>query len=386
MPCRSVDNESRDACKCVLLVGEHSSGKTRIVEQSCEESGAEMIKFHFGATEQEDHAGRQYTEDETKLTRRAVPEHLPCFYRKPNSKTGVGVMFFDETMSGYSGHQVILRMMIDRKLVDIDIQPGWIFVGSTNPPTINYASIQEAEESLSGRFIYVPVEGKPEEYLSYWAKYMPPKVYEFLLLTHTNGQGFVMEAGAREWFNFADTAERVLNTRNASGERFVSDALLAKLCRVNHSKEIGVEFFNFLKHGGDLDHYPIRFGVFLNSDDKTWKEAVGRVKRWIDGNEVPLLGATKWDLVNFLRDSEQAKNVEKGGVKLAKRVAEFAMVLSDGKKADIVGSLIQGCRDTPIMQKLMPEIRGTRLAKRFVEIYKADQTARKAASTAGKPI
>jgi len=296
-------------------------------------------------------------------------------------------MFFDETMSGYSGHQVLLRMMIDRKLCSIDIFPGWNFVGATNPPTINYASIQEAEESLSGRFLFLTVSGKAEEYLKYWAKHMPQKVYEFLLLTHTNGQGFVSAAGAREWFIFADSAQRALTPDPATGERHVDDALLAKLCRINHSKEIGAEFFAFLKHGGDLDHYPIRFKIFMEADDSGWKEAVGRVKRWIERNEVPLLGATKWDLVNFLRDKEQAEKVKKGGVRLAKRVAEFAMTLSDGKKADIVGSLIQGCRDTPIMEKLMPEIRGTRLAKRFVEIYKADQEARKAASKAGgKPV
>lgn len=386
LPCNKVDNESRDACKCLLLVGDHSVGKTRIVEQACEETGVEMIKFHFGATEQEDHAGRQYTEDATKLTRRAVPEHLPCFYRKPNSKNGLGVMFFDETMSGYSGHQVILRMMIDRKLVDIDIYPGWTFVGSTNPPTINYASIQEAEESLSGRFIYVPVEGKPDEYLSYWAKHMPPKVYEFLLLTYTSGKGFVREAGAREWFNFADTVERCLHVVDKDGGRFVSDALVAKLCRINHSKEIGAEFFAYLKHGGDLDHYPIRFNTFLDADATEWKACINRIKLWIENNEIPLLGATKWDLINFLRDKEQVSKVENGGMKFVKRVAEFAMALSDGKKADIVGSLIQGCRDTPILEKLMPEIRGTRLAQHFVEIYTADQNAREIASKVGELV
>ncbi len=377
LPCKGVNNESRDACKCILLVGEHSVGKTRIVEQACEEVGVEMIKFHFGATEQEDNAGRQYLDDAYKLTRRAVPEHLPCFYRPPKSKTGLGVMFFDETMSGYSGHQTVLRMMIDRKLVDIDIQPGWTFVGSTNPPTIDYASIQEAEESLSGRFIYLPVEGTADEYLAYWSKHMPPKVYEFLLLTHINGMGFVREFGAREWFNFADTVERALRLTDEKGDRFVDDLILAKLCRINHSKDVGAEFFAFLKHGNNPDCYPIRYKMFLDADEVEWKVCLNRIKQWTSKNEVPLLGATKWDLVNFLRDPDQAE-VTKANKKLTRRVAEFAIALSDGNKADIVGSLIQGCKDKPIFQTLLPEIRGTSVEKRFIEIYQADEQARQA--------
>jgi len=369
-----LNDDDPDVCKCILLVGEHSIGKSRIVAQACAAAGVEMVKFHFGATEQEDNAGRQYTDDEYKLTRRAVPEHLPCFYRRPNGKAGV--MFFDETMAGYSGHQTILRMMIDRKLVDIDIQPGWYFIGATNPPTIDYASVQETEESLSGRFVYLPVTATAEERLSYWADRMPNTVYQMLLLSHVNGQGLVTKFGSRVWMNHAHTIAKWEASE-------VGHPTMIKLFNVRFGKEVGGLLFNYLKHGNNQDHYPIRYKVFTEAGAGTWREALGRVKRWLDADEIPLLGATKWDLVNFLRDETHKDDIKKNGKKLAKRVAAFAQVLSDGEKAEIVASLIQGCRDTPVLEYLMPEIRGTRLAKRFLEIYEKDREARKEAEKVG---
>jgi hypothetical protein len=393
-PVEGLPDDDPDVAKCFLLLGHAGIGKTRLVHQVGLEVGAEVFAYHHGATVEEDNLGLPFIKD--GIVHTAKPEHMPLFYRKPESAGGLGIFFQDEIFSGQGmGHQNISRMIIDRRHGASKMVPGWHLVGATNPETAEYATVKSVDKALASRMIILVLKPTTDEKLAYWSGRMHKAIYQFLLLNRGGSESYVEKLDSRAWCNLAHTIGKMF-------EAGVPQALMVKLLRTHTDSAVAAGFEAYLERGSDPDQYPIPAAELLTAEPARFEELLQRVRRWLERHEqrgekagvTALLGATKFELVAWLKNPERCASLTSGKDKrhaqlVLGNLAKFMVEIGSRDFADLASSLVHVLKeqdksaDSPLARAVLSQIKGTKLERRLLEmldIYSRDK--KKAAEAA----
>jgi hypothetical protein len=364
-------NLSDPACQrhSLILVGEAGCGKSTVLEDLCREIGAEYQTYHHGATVVEDNHGLQKADDAEGLTKHVLAAHMIPFHREP--KGGMGVFLIDEANNGaFSEHEVVLRMLIDGQCDEHKVKPGWLFVCASNPPLAKYGTVRQIDFSLEDRFIVMPVAVPTDDKLAYWANHMPTTVYTFLALNRFGNEhnDYINAISSRRWSTLAYDIEKDLRAG-------ASHADVVKFLKCNVNTSIAEAFDAFLKLGTNPDNYPIRAKELIEADASGSRILKERVNRWLtakktNGDEspnVPLLGATKFDICAYLNDARQRDAMKDGELD---NLGGFLVQIGTKGFADMVDDIFHTVAQTPMAQKLLKRIRGTPLEDRMISLFK----------------
>jgi len=396
--CPSVRDDDENVRKMEVLIGHAGEGKTAMIDQVLARLGCEKAVFHMGSTVEEDNNGLPYIDRATGTTKLAKPEHVPCFYREPNSPSKMGVLVIEECLSGGTMHQNFLRSVIDRRWPDgTQMKPGWKIIGTTNPETAEYSTVKSADRALATRMRFINVRASVQEKLEFWSGRMQETIYNFLATHSANGNlaCFVNVLDSRSWYGLADDVERML----VAG---LPHHLLARAVRTAAGPIVEAAFFQYLKTGSDPECYPINAAVllygdkYLNSPDKdVCGESLARIRRWAKSEEVaasgdkvktkiPLLGATNWAVKSFItrapivarmRDDAAFEKI------ITKNLIEFMTILGESDIYELPEDLcvaIGRIRETyPELEKaILKSISATPLGEKLWEIHSNYQTTR----------
>lgn len=378
-------NMTDPACQrhSLILVGEAGCGKSTVLEDLCHDIGAEYQTYHHGATVVEDNHGLQKVNDGSKLTEHVLAAHMIPFAREP--KGGKGVFLIDEANNGaLSEHEVVLRMLIDGQCDEHKVKPGWLFVCASNPPLAKYGTVRQIDFSLEDRFIVMPVHVPTDDKLAYWANHMPTTVYTFLALNRFGNEhnDYINAISSRRWSTLAYDIEKDLR---AGG----SHADVVKFVKCNINTAIAEAFDAFLKLGTNPDNYPIRAKELVDADAAMHSVLKNRVAKWltakkVNGDEspnVPLLGATKFDICAFLSDNEQRESLKD---KQLDNLGSFIVQIGTKGFADMVDDIFHTVAQTPMAQKLLSRVRGTPLEDKLISLFKGTLNTGVALTSPGK--
>lgn len=365
-------NTSDPACRrhSIMLVGEAGCGKSTILETLCQDLGIEYQTYHHGATVVEDNHGLQVIDEESGTTKHVVAAHMIPFLREP--KSGKGVFFIDEAPNGaFSEHEVVLRMLIDGQCDEHKVKPGWLFVCASNPPLAKYGTVRQLDFSLEDRFIVMPVEVPTDQKLKYWANHMPHTVYTFLAMNRFGGEhnDYINAISARRWSMIAYDVEKDLRAGASHSD-------IVKMLKANVGTTIAEAFDAFLKLGTNPDNYPIRCAELLEATDAQRKVLQARIDRWLTNKNprgelsqnVPLLGATKFDICAYLSDPKRLNAMKE---REFKNLGLFLVQIGTNGFADMVDDIFHTVAQTPAAQRLLHEVRETPLADKLVALFKA---------------
>ena len=375
------EEQDSDLRRMLVFIGHGGEGKTSRIHQVVAELGAELAVFHMGSTVEEDNNGLPFIDRETGITRIAKPEHIPCFTREPASPTGLGVLLVEECLSGQIMHQNFLRSIIDGVWPNGDrMYKGWKIIGTTNPETAEYATVKAADRALACRMHFVYVRATAEEKMRYWSGRMQPTLFNFLLLNHVNNIGLNVldRLDSRSWYFLANDIEKV----KLAGE---GNKVISGMLRTHCGSEIETMFLAYLAKGSDPEQYPISHKKLLLGDDQEVKDSLARIGRWIANNEVPLLGATKWELKAFFKNNEnlnQLKDDAKFCRLVTNNLSAFMIDLGKGGYAEHAEDLCHTLKEAASKIKfsfftdVLKKIKGTPLEKTLLDLYEAHSDAK----------
>ena len=378
-------NMTDPACQrhSLILVGEAGCGKSTVLEDLCRDIGAEYQTYHHGATVVEDNHGLQKTDDAEGLTKHVLAAHMIPFHREP--KGGRGVFLIDEANNGaFSEHEVVLRMLIDGQCDEHKVKPGWLFVCASNPPLAKYGTVRQVDFSLEDRFVVMPVAVPADDKLAYWANHMPTTVYTFLAMNRFGNEhnDFIGAISSRRWSTLAYDVEKDLR---AGG----SHADVVKFLKCNVNTSIAEAFDAFLKLGTNPDNYPIRARELIEANASDYKILKARVQGWLTtknarGEEcpnVPLLGATKFDINAFFADTQRRDSMKDNELD---NLAGFLIQIGTTGFADMVDDIFHAIAQSPVAPKLLKRIRGTPLEDRMTTLFKNTANTGVRLSSSGK--
>ncbi len=383
-----IDDDDPDCAKCFLLMGHAGIGKTRMIHQVGALAEAEVFAYHHGATVEEDNLGLPYIKDGVVCT--AKPEHMPLFYREPTSPNGKGIFFQDEIFSGQGmGHQNISRMIIDRRHGATAMKRGWYLCAATNPETVEYGTVKSVDKALASRMIILVLKPHQDEKLAYWSGKMHRLVYQFLLLSRGGEKSYIEALDSRSWYNLAHTIGKAHSAR-------IGSETLVKLMKTHTTPEIANAFMEYLANGDDLDKYPIQAKNILLAEPGELKDQMARVGRWLsmdaqakdDSPAAPLLGATKFELVSWIRNESNQKLLanpssekEKDqAARVAENLSTFMVDIGTRGYSALVEDLIQAVRgvgggnNNLFLRAVLHQIKGTKLEKKIIELFENYKT------------
>lgn len=366
---RSDLDENPDVSKCILALGEAGIGKTQSIRQAIEEIGGEYCMYHHGATMEEDNAGTPYQEQQNgdKVTKIAIPDHLACFYRKPQGSTGVLVV--EEVFTGSTtAHQNQARQFIDRRFGLTRMKPGWHIVGTSNPSTADFHTVKAVDKALAKRMLWFPVKPTPKEKLDYWAGKMDDMLHRFLLLWHVEGHSMVEATDSRSWMNLSDSLARRRDPKNGM---WIVETKYIKRLMTNHVGDTVANAFDlFLKKGNDPDEYPISQRELLEAQAKDMKTLAERIEKWTTEKRTSLIGATKWGICAYLKNGANHDKVKDRGVK---NMATFMKLIGEQGYADLVDSMMSNIGKSPLAGKLLDELEGSSLYDKLEALISGDK-------------
>lgn len=363
--------------KIIIFLGDHGVGKTALVHQFGDENEMEVYAFNLGGTVQEDLHGNPEitkTEDGKSVTSRAAAAFAPPFFRKPNSKSGKGIWLLDEIFSGTSmDHQLFVRMVAGRRCDELQMHEGWYIVGTTNPNTNNYMAVRKIDASTADRFIVFPVYSTDEAKLAFWRSRMPELTFKFLLLTHVRKLGYVDATSARNWWNLSIEIDKRVSARAPLTS-------IENLISTHVNRTVAGDFTNYLAHGEDPHFYPVSSRELVEANSVQMENITRRVDRWIGTNELSLVGATKWDLAQFMR-----QDLCKGGVNLNKQgidnISSFMNQIGTKGYIDLVDDLFDACKESDYQQIFLDNTRNTPLRSRMLQIQAAYKASKQQGQT-----
>ena len=361
----------------LLLIGHGGIGKSSAIEQAAYEAGAEFWTTQVGANVYEDSHGLQKIEtngDGKPMTVHAAAAHMKALFRQPQdlNKLGIGCALWDEVSSGDKMHQNDVRAMLDGFMDENKVHAGWVKCACTNPPLPEYGTVNDLDSAICARFEPICLEPTSEEKLRYWAKTMQPTVYKFLLLHHADHNDMIGYLSARLWDITADCVERMV----LAG---CGRALVIKSVQAKTDKVVAEAFMRYMEAGNNPDRYPIAARELVSADADVLRDMMARVGRWTQHKEgTPLIGATKWDIVQWLKDKDnQSKLADK---KVANNISKFMIDVGSNGYTDLAFSMLDVIRGTNLMRDIISQVKGTKLEKKFIEVYEKHQTAVEKAS------
>ena len=213
----------------IILWGEPGAGKSSAIHQIGESYGVPVEDVRLSQLESIDLRG--LPRDENGIVEWSIPSFLP---RDPESK---GILFLDEINRGDpSAQAACLQLILDRKLGNYVLPPGWRIVAAANP------NGDMMEEALANRFMHVYVVPTMQNW-GPWARAngIASEVMGFLMFKPNY---LATEPSDTEEFAFASPRvwEYVSKAWKARGDNPIN----RKLIRGTVGKGIGSEFFAYV--------------------------------------------------------------------------------------------------------------------------------------------
>lgn len=153
-----------EAKQPVMLHGAPGVGKSQVVKQVADKLGIEMIDLRLSQLDPVDLRGIPSVDKAkgatTGMTNWNVPSFLPT--------SGKGILFLDEINSAAQATQAAAyQLVLDRKLGDYELPPGWAMVAAGNRAS-DRAIVNQMSSALKNRFTHLNYEVNNEDWCK-WA-------------------------------------------------------------------------------------------------------------------------------------------------------------------------------------------------------------------------
>lgn len=143
-----------------MIHGSPGVGKSDIVRQVAKQRGVELIDLRLSQLDPVDLRGVPSIDTKKRITLWNTPNFLPT--------NGEGILFLDEINSAAQATQAAAyQLVLDRKLGDYVLPPGWDIVAAGNRVT-DRAIVNEMSTALKNRFVHLEYEVNNEDWCS-WA-------------------------------------------------------------------------------------------------------------------------------------------------------------------------------------------------------------------------
>lgn len=152
------------ANRAVFVWGPPGVGKSDVIASVAKELDMGLIDLRVILLDPVDLRGLPTVDQTTKMTSWAVPDFLPTVERDGER----GILFMDELTSAPPSVQAACyQLVLDRKLGDYELPPGWNIVAAGNRQE-DGAVVTRMSTALGSRFIHIDFDVDPEEWFK-WA-------------------------------------------------------------------------------------------------------------------------------------------------------------------------------------------------------------------------
>ncbi len=156
------------------LVSERGIGKTSAYKQCADELGIGYIGLYGAALEGPDFMGLPHKDVQKGITLYLAPQFLPTVQAVneaiyPNK----GILVIEEINRIPSDTtSVLYPLLLEKKINNHDLAPGWSIGVTMNPDTMNYL-VNFLDDAMLDRFISIEVEADLDDYIQYSLKNNP---------------------------------------------------------------------------------------------------------------------------------------------------------------------------------------------------------------------
>ena len=149
-----------DANQPVMLHGSPGVGKSDVVRQVAKQRGIELIDLRLSQLDPVDLRGVPSVDTKKHITSWNTPSFLPT--------DGKGILFLDEINSAAQATQAAAyQLVLDRKLGDYAMPPGWAIIAAGNRST-DRAIVNQMSTALKNRFTHLNYEVNNDDWCD-WA-------------------------------------------------------------------------------------------------------------------------------------------------------------------------------------------------------------------------
>ena len=149
-----------DANQPVMLHGSPGVGKSDVVRQIAKQRGIELIDLRLSQLDPVDLRGVPSVDTKKHITSWNTPSFLPT--------DGEGILFLDEINSAAQATQAAAyQLVLDRKLGDYVMPPGWAIIAAGNRST-DRAIVNQMSTALKNRFTHLNYEVNNDDWCD-WA-------------------------------------------------------------------------------------------------------------------------------------------------------------------------------------------------------------------------
>ncbi len=149
-----------DANQPVMLHGSPGVGKSDVVRQVAKQRGIELIDLRLSQLDPVDLRGVPSVDTKKHITSWNTPNFLPT--------DGKGILFLDEINSAAQATQAAAyQLVLDRKLGDYVMPPGWAIIAAGNRST-DRAIVNQMSTALKNRFTHLNYEVNNDDWCD-WA-------------------------------------------------------------------------------------------------------------------------------------------------------------------------------------------------------------------------
>lgn len=149
-----------DANQPVMLHGSPGVGKSDVVRQLAKQRGIELIDLRLSQLDPVDLRGVPSVDTKKHITSWNTPSFLPT--------DGKGILFLDEINSAAQATQAAAyQLVLDRKLGDYVMPPGWTIIAAGNRST-DRAIVNQMSTALKNRFTHLNYEVNNDDWCE-WA-------------------------------------------------------------------------------------------------------------------------------------------------------------------------------------------------------------------------
>ena len=336
---RLRDNQKRRINRVDAFFGSPGIGKTTTARVVAHGMNMECQVWHPGNQGFEDITGLPIQKEQTVSGKKqtvmefAKAAHVPgaAWQKYPKGVPGLLGVFDDLHRTKVESQGQIVEI-IDSYLNGEPVDPKCVYICTGNPPTAAIVTGQVMDEALEDRLNVHIVVPTSEELLEIWSKFMPERIYKFLVMNPTA----VTAISARTWDGIAIDVQNMIEagaTPAEIGLDIFSDMLDHENIRLN--------LVRFLQHGGDPYYFPVLGRELVRASDKQMDEYVALLGRWDKDDKRGLIGESKNDLLRTLNTLETSDYSEKSFRPTAgKNVAAFLEKLASIKCNDMVKDIL----------------------------------------------